>query len=139
VHVHAACPAGERFGSLLCDCSEQLGHALRDIAATGAGVLIYARGHDEASDGLVTGLSTCARRAPRTGEAASWARLDAGAHRVAAAILHALGLHHVRLLTNDPREREGLRAHGLDVEDVASPAAEADDPVAATAAIRHRA
>ncbi|MDA0159411.1 3,4-dihydroxy-2-butanone-4-phosphate synthase [Solirubrobacter ginsenosidimutans] len=75
VRVHAACPAGERFGSLVCDCAVRLGEAMREIAAARAGVLVYLRG---AEDELVTGLDRCARREPD--------------ESLAAAILDALGV-----------------------------------------------
>jgi GTP cyclohydrolase II len=50
VRVHTACPLGERFGSLLCDCASRLERALEEIGAAEAGVLVYLRGDD---DGLV--------------------------------------------------------------------------------------
>jgi GTP cyclohydrolase II len=78
VRVHVACPAGERFGSLLCDCAARLGAALEAVGAADAGVLVYLRGEDET---LVTALDGCVRR---TG------RADDGA---AAAILRALGCY----------------------------------------------
>jgi 3,4-dihydroxy 2-butanone 4-phosphate synthase / GTP cyclohydrolase II len=61
VRVHAACPAGERFGSLICDCAVRLRDAMREIAAAHAGVLVYLRG---AEDELVTGLDRCTRQPP---------------------------------------------------------------------------
>jgi 3,4-dihydroxy 2-butanone 4-phosphate synthase / GTP cyclohydrolase II len=56
VHVHAACPASERFGSLLCDCAARLERALDEIAAAEAGVLVYLCAE---ADGLVRGLGVC--------------------------------------------------------------------------------
>jgi hypothetical protein len=56
VHVHQACPAAERFGSLLCDCAARLDDALGRLGAAESGVLVYLRG-DESE--LVTGLEAC--------------------------------------------------------------------------------
>jgi 3,4-dihydroxy 2-butanone 4-phosphate synthase / GTP cyclohydrolase II len=75
VRVHAACPAGERFGSLICDCAMRLRDAMREIAATRAGVVVYLRG---AEDELVTGLDRCTRQPPD--------------ESLAAAVLDALGV-----------------------------------------------
>ncbi|WP_028062996.1 hypothetical protein [Solirubrobacter soli] len=47
VRVHAACPLGERFGSLLCDCAARLARGLDEVAAAESGVLVYLRGHDD--------------------------------------------------------------------------------------------
>ncbi|HEY6888099.1 MAG TPA: 3,4-dihydroxy-2-butanone-4-phosphate synthase [Solirubrobacter sp.] len=75
VRVHAACAAGERFGSLVCDCALRLREAMQEVAAAPAGVLVYLRG---AEDELVTGLDRCTRRDPE--------------ESLAAAILHSLGI-----------------------------------------------
>ena len=53
VHVHAECLTGDTFGSLRCDCGRRLDAALADIAAAGAGVLVYLRDHVSPTRGLL--------------------------------------------------------------------------------------
>jgi 3,4-dihydroxy 2-butanone 4-phosphate synthase/GTP cyclohydrolase II len=56
VHVHSECLTGDTFGSLRCDCRRRLDAALRHIAATGAGVLVYRRADDRRRGGAVQEL-----------------------------------------------------------------------------------
>ena len=58
VHVHAECLTGDTFGSLRCDCGRRLDAALADIAAAGAGVLVYLRDHVGPARGLLHELHT---------------------------------------------------------------------------------
>ncbi|MBC3760205.1 3,4-dihydroxy-2-butanone-4-phosphate synthase [Quadrisphaera oryzae] len=118
VRVHSECLTGDAFGSLRCDCGPQLGAALDRIGAEG-GVLVHLGGHE----GRAIGLSA---------KVAAYALQDGGADTVdanlelglpvdareyggAAAVLRALGVERVRLLTNNPAKAAGLGEHGVQV------------------------
>ena len=101
VRVHSECLTGDSFGSLRCDCGPQLEHALRRLAQEG-GALVYLDGHEGRGIGLLAKL-------------AAYQLQDSGLDTVAATMLADLGLHQVRLLTNNPAKVDGLRAHGIEV------------------------
>ena len=118
VRLHSECLTGDVFGSLKCDCGPQLKEALKIIGAAGGGVLLYLR-----QEGRGIGLSNKLRayalqdRGLDTVEANR--RLGFGdderdyAH--AGAMLRALGMDRVRLLTNNPAKVSGLEAAGIQV------------------------
>jgi len=118
VRVHSECFTGEVLHSLKCDCREQLSSALAGIAAAGAGVVVYLR-----QEGRGIGLGNKIR---------AYALQDRGLDTVdanrmlgfpddlrtyddAVAILRALGVASVRLITNNPHKLEALRAGGLEI------------------------
>jgi GTP cyclohydrolase II len=118
VRLHSECLTGDVFGSLRCDCGPQLQAALAQMAEDGAGVLLYLR-----QEGRGIGLTNKLRayRLQETG----LDTLDANTHlgfeqderdfRTAARMLHALGLHRIRLLTNNPDKVRTLARHDVDV------------------------
>jgi len=117
--VHSECLTGDALGSLRCDCGVQLQLGLRAIAAAGRGVLVYATGHEGRGIGLVNKLRSYAQQdlGADTLDAnlALGLAVDAREYTDAAAVLQALGVRSVRLLTNNPGKVEGLRASGVDV------------------------
>jgi 3,4-dihydroxy 2-butanone 4-phosphate synthase/GTP cyclohydrolase II len=117
--VHSECLTGDALGSLRCDCGVQLQLGLRAIGATGRGVLVYATGHEGRGIGLVNKLRSYAEqdRGADTLDAnlALGLAVDAREYSDAAAVLRALGVRSVRLLTNNPQKVEGLRRSGVDV------------------------
>lgn len=120
VRVHSECLTGEVFGSHKCECGPQLDVALELVAASG-GVVIYMRGHEGRGIGLVDKLK--AYRLQESGVDTLDANLalgfpaDARDYGAAATILADLGLHSVRLLTNNPDKISQLTACGIDVSE----------------------
>jgi 3,4-dihydroxy 2-butanone 4-phosphate synthase/GTP cyclohydrolase II len=118
VRVHSECLTGDAFGSLRCDCGPQLEAALARVADAG-GAIVYLGGHEGRGIGLLAKLGAYALQ--DAGQDTVDANLalglpaDAREYGAAAAILHDLGIEHVRLLTNNPTKVGGLTAHGIDV------------------------
>src|SRR5207302_3950779 len=119
--VHSECLTGDALGSLRCDCGPQLRASLRRIAAEGRGVLVYVTGHEGRGIGLVAKLRAymAQDRGADTVEANEELGLpvDARDYGNAAAVLRALGVRSVRLLTNNPRKVEALGEHGVAVRE----------------------
>ncbi|GGW09928.1 GTP cyclohydrolase II [Streptomyces capoamus] len=119
VRLHSECLTGDAFGSRHCECGDQLEAAMRAVVAEGSGVVVYLRGHEGRGIGLLAKLRAMALQAEGldTVEAnlALGLPVDARDYRVAAEILRDLGVRSVRLLSNNPRKREALVRHGVQV------------------------
>ncbi|AXG79176.1 GTP cyclohydrolase II [Streptomyces paludis] len=117
--LHSECLTGDAFGSRHCECGDQLSAALRAIAAEGRGVLVYLRGHEGRGIGLLAKLKAMRLQAEGldTVEAnlALGLPADSRDYRVAAEILHDLGVSSVRLLSNNPLKRAALLRYGVKI------------------------
>lgn len=107
--LHAECLTGDALGSLRCECGVRLRLALRRIAAEGRGLLLYATGREGHGVGLVDTL----RAYLGSGDVRAALPSDARRYDDAAAVLHALGIGAVRLLTDDPGTARDLGAAGI--------------------------
>lgn len=117
--LHSECLTGDAFGSQHCECGDQLASALRAVVAEGSGIVVYLRGHEGRGIGLLGKLRAMALQAEGldTVEAnlALGLPVDARDYGVAAGILHDLDVTSVRLMSNNPRKREALVRHGIQV------------------------
>ena len=121
VRVHSECLTGDAFGSLRCDCGEQLQTALKLIQEEGVGVLLYMR-QEGRGIGLVNKIKAYGLQENEgldTVEANE--RLgfppDMRDFGVGAQILANLGVSRMRLLTNNPSKRAGLEGYDLEIVD----------------------
>ncbi|MGA7834213.1 MAG: bifunctional 3,4-dihydroxy-2-butanone-4-phosphate synthase/GTP cyclohydrolase II [Acidimicrobiales bacterium] len=119
VRVHSECLTGDALGSLRCDCGPQLHTALAKIAAEGAGVVVYLRGHEGRGIGL--GHKIRAYALQEEGHDTVDANLEQGLpvdsreYGIGAQILVDLGVTSMRLMTNNPIKYGGLEGFGLNI------------------------
>jgi len=118
VRLHSECLTGDVFGSLKCDCGPQLKEALRILGTEGGGILLYLR-QEGRGIGLANKLRAYALQDRGLDTVDANRRLgfadDERNYGMAAAMLRALGVDRVRVLTNNPNKIAGLEAEGIEV------------------------
>lgn len=121
VRVHSSCATGDIFGSMRCECGEQLHRAMQAVDKEGRGAIIYLN-----QEGRGIGLMEKIRayKLQENGMDTVDANLHLG-HKaderdygVGANILHSLGIKKMRLMTNNPMKRVGLDGYGLEVTEI---------------------
>ena len=118
VRVHSQCLTGDVFGSRRCDCEEQLHNAMAMVEKEGKGVIVYMR-QEGRGIGLVNKLKAyCLQDMGQDTVEANEAlgfKADMRDYGIGAQILADLGLHRIRLMTNNPRKIKGLEGYGIEV------------------------
>lgn len=118
VRLHSACLTGDLLGSLKCDCGDQLRGAIRRLVELGGGILLYldqeGRGIGLANKLRAYGLQARGRDTYEADEVLGF-EPDQRRFDFAAAMLRALGVGRVRLLTNNPEKIGGLQIAGIEV------------------------
>jgi 3,4-dihydroxy 2-butanone 4-phosphate synthase/GTP cyclohydrolase II len=119
VRVHSECLTGDVFGSMRCDCGNQLHAALRQIDNAGRGVLVYMRQHEGRGIGLPAKIHAYKLQEQGLDTVEANEKLGFPAelrdYGIGAQILVELGVRKMRFLTNNPKKVVGLEGYGLEI------------------------
>ena len=119
VRAHSQCLTGDTFGSVRCDCGEQLRQSMEMIEKEGRGVVLYILNHEGRGIGLANKIRAYAMQDEGADTVEANRRLgfkpDQRDYGIGAQILVALGIRRLRLITNNPRKFVGLTGYGLEI------------------------
>jgi len=119
VRVHSECLTGDVFGSMRCDCGNQLHSALRQIDEAGRGVLVYMRRHEGRGIGLPAKIHAYKLQEQGLDTVEANEKLGFPAelrdYGLGAQILVDLGVRKMRFLTNNPKKVIGIEGYGLEI------------------------
>jgi 3,4-dihydroxy 2-butanone 4-phosphate synthase/GTP cyclohydrolase II len=119
VRVHSECLTGDVFGSRRCDCGPQLDAAMKIVNDAGAGVIVYLRGHEGRGIGIGHKIRAYSLQDEGFDTVDANTELglpiDSREYGIGAQILADLGVHELRLMTNNPAKYGGLGGYGLKV------------------------
>lgn len=121
VRVHSSCATGDIFGSMRCDCGDQLHKAMEMVDKAGKGVVLYLNQEGR-------GIGLMAKIAAYKLQEEGYDTVDANIHLgydaderdygIGAQILSKIGVHKMKLMTNNPVKRVGLEGFGLEVSEI---------------------
>jgi len=118
VRVHSSCATGDILGSMRCDCGEQLHRAMQMIEKEGKGVLVYMQ-QEGRGIGLMNKIAAYKLQEEGLDTVEANVHLgfkpDEREYGCGAQMLRHLGVHKMRLMTNNPTKRVGLEAYGLEI------------------------
>jgi len=118
--VHSSCFTGDILGSLRCDCGEQLHKAMRMVESAGTGVILYMN-QEGRGIGLINKLKAYQLQEEGMDTVEANIHLGFGMderdYGVGAQILRSLGITKLKLMSNNPRKRAGLKGYGLEIVD----------------------
>jgi 3,4-dihydroxy 2-butanone 4-phosphate synthase/GTP cyclohydrolase II len=119
VRAHSQCLTGDTFGSVRCDCGEQLHRSMEMINKEGKGVILYILNHEGRGIGFANKIKAYAIQEQGADTVEANRKLgfktDQRDYGIGAQVLVSLGVNKLRLITNNPRKFIGLSGYGLEI------------------------